>query len=122
MEFVAPVVLDAEASRYRKSAASPRDAPSTIPVARSRPRGRRIPIDSSGSDVEYHESEEGRYAEQERGGAPGGADVGKGVPGERLAANDRKRADQRRDHGHYGTNRQCHTHRIAGEESRFKER
>ena len=43
---VAPVVLDAVVSRYRNSAASPSAAPSTMPVARSRPRGRRIPIHS----------------------------------------------------------------------------
>ena len=44
--MVAPVVLDAVESRYRNRAASPSAAPSTIPVARSRPRGRRIPIHS----------------------------------------------------------------------------
>ncbi len=37
---VAPVVLVEVVDRYRNSAASPKPAPSTIPVATSRPRAR----------------------------------------------------------------------------------
>ena len=43
---VAPVVLCEVVPRYRNRAASPNPAPSTIPVARSRPRARWIPISS----------------------------------------------------------------------------
>ena len=42
--IVAPVVLVWVVSQYRNRAARPSAAPRTIPVARSRPRGRRIPI------------------------------------------------------------------------------
>ncbi len=41
-----PVVLVCVVSQYSSSAASPSPAPRTIPVARSRPRGRRTPIRS----------------------------------------------------------------------------
>ncbi len=43
---VAPEWADSVVSRWRNSAASPTDAPSTMPVARSRPRTRRMPIRS----------------------------------------------------------------------------
>src|SRR5437763_7620077 len=43
---VAPVVLLMVVPRYSSSAAMPRLAPSTMPVARSRPRGRWMPISS----------------------------------------------------------------------------
>ena len=42
--IVAPLVDVNVVSQYRNSAARPSPAPRTMPVARSRPRGRRIPI------------------------------------------------------------------------------
>ena len=42
--IAAPVVLVEVVSKYSSSAATPRPAPRTMPVARSRPRGRRMPI------------------------------------------------------------------------------
>ena len=42
--IVAPVTLLCVVSQYRNSAARPSPAPRTMPVARSRPRGRWMPI------------------------------------------------------------------------------
>ena len=46
-----------------------------------------------GDHVEGHEPVEGGRPDQEGGGAAGGADVGEGVTGERLAPDDREHAD-----------------------------
>ena len=72
-----------------------------MPVARSRPRGLRMPMSSmtAGSDhVEGDEPVEGGRSDQERGGTAGRADVREGVPGERLSPDDREHShDSRHD-------------------------
>ena len=51
IEIVAPVVLLSLVPRYRNSAARPKPKPSTIPVARSRPRTRWMPISSIAAEA-----------------------------------------------------------------------
>ena len=96
-----------------------------MPVARSRPRGLRMPMSSmtaGGDHVEGHEPVEGGRSDQERGGAAGGADVGEGVPGERLSPDDGEHPDDSRHDRGDGTHGQGDVDRLGREEPRFEQR
>ena len=96
-----------------------------MPVATSRPRGRRTPSSSivaAAGQVDDDEPEERADAGQERAGTADGADVRERVAGERLAADDREDADDRRDDGHHPAGLECQLHRPVAEEARLEDR
>ena len=72
--------------------------------------------------VEGDEPVEGGRSDQERGGAAGRADVGEGVPGERLSPDDREHSHDprhdRRDRAHD----QGDVDRLRREEPGFEQR
>ena len=81
--IVAPVVLDVRSCRGRERARRGRGAaPSTMPVARSRPRARRMPSSSIAPARDQFigdEAPERAHADEERARASGRAEVGERV-------------------------------------------
>ncbi len=123
--IVAPVALVDVVSQYRNSAARPSPAPRTMPVARSRPRGLRIPIMSmtpAASTPVPAKPQQRADPEQERAGAAGHADVGQRVPGVGLAAQHGERADHAGDDRGQAADHQRDVHRRAAEEARREDR
>ena len=95
-------------------------APSTMPVARSRPRSRWTPIMSitpGPGDAQAHETGQWAEPDQQRPGAAGRGDVAERVPGEGLAAHDGEDAGHRGDDGDDGADRDCDVDLRAGEET-----
>ena len=98
-------------------------APSTMPVARSRPAQ---PLDADHvhhagpDDAQADETGERAEPDQQRPGAAGRGDVAERVPGEGLAAHDGEDADHGGDDGDDGADRGRDVDLRAGEEARLE--
>ena len=120
---VVPLMAWVVVSRYRKRAAHPVAAPSTMPVATSRPW---YVLHANGVHAQCAQDAAGQKAgqraesEQQRARAPGRGDVRQGVPGEGLAADDGEDPDGGGDDGDHAPDDDGGVHRRAGEEPRLE--